>query len=143
MYPSYTSWYMYVPTRIRQGTWMYSVICNWVLNLLYYWAIVLALCFDCFRLSAIFSIVFPCCVAVRSLFYCTIWKLPIPVDQIGDLLLGRSLGSLFRRISIICDLFHCSFRAASLYNHCSVVPHGSYPLSVSQKLPMYRSCFCA
>ena len=55
--PSYTSGYMYVPTRIRQGTQIYSVICSWVLNLLYYWAIVLVLCFDCFRLSAIFSVV--------------------------------------------------------------------------------------
>ena len=87
---SYTSGYMYVPTRIRQGTQMYSVICSWVLNLLnvyhlksivyriwplkftiyrienkslsiglaiYYWAIFLALCFGCFRLSAIFPVV--------------------------------------------------------------------------------------
>ena len=30
--PSYTSGYMYVPRRIRQGTRKYSVICNWVLN---------------------------------------------------------------------------------------------------------------
>ena len=55
--PSYTSGYMYVPTRIRQGTQIYSVICSWVLNLLYYWAIVLVLCFECFRSSAIFSVV--------------------------------------------------------------------------------------
>ena len=52
-------------------------------------------------------------------------------------------GSLFRLIPIIGDLFRCSCRAASLYNHCSAVRYGSYTLSVSRKLPMYRSFYFA
>ena len=112
--PSYTSGYMYVPTLIRQGTRMLSVICHRVLNVdrvypinfsnigfdpwnlpyiglaIYYWAIVPALCFVCFRLSAIVSVVV----------------------------------SVMRPCAI------------------SVVRYGSYPLSISRKLPMYRSCQC-
>ena len=75
-----------------------------------------------------FPLYFPYCVAVRSLFCCTIRKLTIPVDRIGDLLLGDYLGSLFRLIPIIGDLFHCISRTASLYNYCSVVRYGSFML---------------
>ena len=49
---------------------------------------------------------------------------------------GDCPGSLFWLFPIIGDLFCCSFRAASLYDRCSVARYGSYP-SLSIRLAIY------
>jgi len=51
-----------------------------------------------------------------------------PVYRIGDLLLGDCPGSLFRLFLIISDLFRCSLRDKSLYDHCCTI----------RKLPVVR-----
>ena len=118
---SFTSWYMDVPTRIHQGTYTYSVICNcvyqiyalkfivypiWLLKFtiyrtknkslsfglaIYNWAIVPALCFGCFRLAAIFTVVVSVCTITACMsrygqyrgYRCTI-TLRGAVDQITE-----------------------------------------------------------